>query len=211
MQVNNKPIISYVVERLERCKNIAGFIVATSDDRSDDPLAQYCHEIGIRCYRGALEDVIGRFLSLADEENFGSIVRICGDSPMIDSAVIDQAVSLFMDTQADVVCNVFPRSYPKGQSVEVIKTEALKIAVSNISLKEDREHVTTFLYKNSEQFKIVNFALDSQSNHIQLSVDTRADILVFEAIADLMTDPHWEYGVNELIALHDRAIEMQSV
>ena len=54
-------------------------------------------------------------------------VRVSGDSPMIDPKLIDKAIKISKKTKGhDIITNVFPRTFPKGQSVEVIKTFTLK-------------------------------------------------------------------------------------
>ena len=70
---------------------------------------------------------------------------------------------------------MFPRTYPKGQSVEIIKTKILEENLIDFD-KSDKEHVTTYFYKNSANFKIKNFINNSKKNHIKLSIDTIGDL-----------------------------------
>lgn len=200
-QVEGKPLLQYLIERLQHAQRGYALVLATSDTPDDDPVARLGADLGIRVERGPLDDVLGRFLGAARRCGVSSFVRVSGDSPLLDPALVDRGVDLFREAQADLVTNVFPRSYPKGQSVEVVSVEALDRVVTASTDPEDREHVTRYLYRHPEQFRIRNFARAQNCGEMQLSVDTPEDFDRFGAMVARMTRPHWEYGVEELIAL----------
>ena len=77
----------------------------------------------------------------------------------------------------DLISNVFPRTYPVGTSVEIIKTDSLKKILSLNVDSCDREHVTRFFYRNPEKFRILNFESDrSELREVRLAVDTEEDL-----------------------------------
>jgi spore coat polysaccharide biosynthesis protein SpsF len=199
--INGKPILKYVIERLQLCENAGGLIVATSSDESDDAINNLCKRIGVKCFRGELNDVASRFSSLIVEEDINSFVRINGDSPMIDNEIVDHAIYLFNKGEYDIVTNVFPRSFPKGQSVEVIKTDVFNPVVLELMTEEDKEHVTTYFYRNSDDYNILNFSMKPELNHIQLSVDTEEDFTEADKILKSMGKSHCAYPLNEILAL----------
>jgi spore coat polysaccharide biosynthesis protein SpsF len=85
-------------------------------------------------------------------------LRISGDSPLIDFRLINKSINIFKKNKRfDLITNVFPRTFPSGQSVEIIKTSALGKNLKFFS-KLDKEHVTRYFYRNSPKFKIKNFA-----------------------------------------------------
>ena len=85
-------------------------------------------------------------------------MRINADSPLIDPSIIDEAIKIFKTRKKnyDIVTNVFPRSFPKGQSLEIIKTSKLRSYLDKFN-KDQREHVTKYFYKNYKNFVIKNF------------------------------------------------------
>ena len=95
-------------------------------------------------------------------------MRISADSPLIDPVIIDKAIKIFNSQKKkyDIITNVFPRSYPKGQSVEIIKTAKLRYFLSKFN-KEQKEHVTKYFYKNYKNFMIKNFM--SVKNKLKLN------------------------------------------
>ena len=103
-------------------------------------------------------------------------VRISGDSPLIDPKLIDKAIILSKkEKKYDIITNIFPRTFPNGQSVEVIKTSILKKYSKHFS-KLDKEHVTNYFYDNSNKFLIKNFRFNGKNKKIKLSVDTKKDL-----------------------------------
>lgn len=201
-QVQGKPLLQYLIERLQHAQRAYALVLATSDAPDDDPVAWLGGDLGIRVERGPLDDVLGRFLGAARRCGVPYFVRVSGDSPLLDPALVDRGVDLFREVPADLVTNVFPRSYPKGQSVEVVAVEALDRVAAASTDPEDREHVTRYLYRHPDRFRIRNFARTQNSGEMQLSVDTAEDFDRFGAMVARMTRPHWEYGVEELIELH---------
>ena len=128
-------------------------------------------------------------------------VRVNGDSPLIDQRLIEKGIEIFLQGQFDMVTNVFPRSYPKGQSVEILSGKTFRRIAENIRDKDDREHVTRFFYNNSGEFHIYNIPSSIDLSEIQLSVDTKDDMRLFENIVSRMKRPHWEYNLEDVLEL----------
>lgn len=177
-----KPMLQWVHDRLFQAANLSRIVIATSVASSDDPVGEYCRDQKIPYYRGPLDHVVTRFLECAQREAAESFVRISGDSPLIDPALVDQAVALQMATSCDLATNVQFRSYPKGQSVEVIRAAALTKACQKTRDARDCEHVTRYFYAHPEQFRIESFSNGESMGDIQLSVDTLEDFQAVEAI-----------------------------
>jgi len=152
--------------------------VLTSTDYSDDQLVDMLEKNDVSYHRGSLENVISRYLSFMREHQVKKVVRISGDSPLISPYVISKVIAQDQEyPDADLTTNIFPRSFPKGQSVEVIPRKSLEL-VSDRNLSEsDIEHVTPYFYANSTEFKINNLNNDKDLSFINLSVDTKEDLL----------------------------------
>src|SRR3989338_6848553 len=115
-----KPILEYVLERVEHARSIDRIVVATSDETNDDPIYAFCQNRNVECYRGSLDNVAQRFLGVIDQHNFDAFARICADSPFLDQRIVDKTVKMFRNGNYDMVANTLTRSFPKGQSVEVM-------------------------------------------------------------------------------------------
>jgi spore coat polysaccharide biosynthesis protein SpsF (cytidylyltransferase family) len=197
-QVHGKPMLEYLLERLEQCTSLDSVVVATSTDQSDDPVERFCRKRGRDCYRGSLSNVANRFRDVLDVYRFDAFVRVSGDSPLLDPKLVDLGVEHFGRGQFDLVTNVFPRSYPRGQSVEVIRADTFRWAADATKTDDEKEHVTLFFYRNPDKFRIFNFTADADYTGLQLAVDSIGDMERFEAIVNAMEGPHWQYGLEQI-------------
>lgn len=101
--------------------------------------------------------------------------------------------------EADLVTNVRPRTFPPGQSVEVLRSEALAEVLRGSVQTEHREHVTGPLDEGG--FRIMRFQAAEPRTDVHLALDTVADQTRLEAILKAMDRPHWDYGWQEMRAL----------
>jgi spore coat polysaccharide biosynthesis protein SpsF (cytidylyltransferase family) len=104
-----------------------------------------------------------------------SFMRICGDSPLIDHNLIDKAISKFDVKKYDILTNIFPRSYPKGQSIEIINSKIFQKIILLFKNNNNKEHVKTYFYENFKKFKIYKLKNDINQSNINLSIDTIED------------------------------------
>jgi spore coat polysaccharide biosynthesis protein SpsF len=197
-----KPLLGWLVERMQTVSEAQLVIVATSKGAEDDAVASFARDIGVQVHRGLLDDVLGRFVGTCDAFALDVAVRVSGDSPLLDPALVSQALQIFGEGGSDLVTNVRERTYPKGQSVEAVSAGALRKALAEARGSEEREHVTPYFYAHPDRFRIRNFRFTTPAAEVRLSVDTAEDFAMIERIARCMTRPHREYGVAELIALY---------
>jgi spore coat polysaccharide biosynthesis protein SpsF len=192
MPLAGRPALVWLLERLEHADSLDSLIVATSDDPSDDPVADFCAARGTRCHRGALDDVAGRMLAAARAAKLDAFVRISGDSPLLDQRLVDRGVELMRSGRYDLVSNVRPQSFPPGQSVEVVRAEALAGALD----PGDREHVTGPLYSGA--FDVCRFEAEVPRTDLSYTLDGPDDAARLERILLAMDRDHWEYRWDEL-------------
>jgi spore coat polysaccharide biosynthesis protein SpsF len=201
------PMLGHLLTALAQCRCADAMIVATSDRADDDAVAAFAQSLGVAVFRGSLDHVAARLLAAGRAAGADAIVRISGDSPLLDPALADRAIELLaaMPSLA-VVCNVRPRSFPKGQSVEAIRLDALEAAVAEMTLPYDREHVTPFLYDRTERFAVQSFEADAPRPELQLSVDTAEDLARCEAILAHLPAPPWRLGWQACVAAADALV-----
>ena len=199
--IAGKPALEYLLERLDRVPGADLVIVATSTDPSDDAIEEYCRRVGARFHRGPLENVAERYLQVVERFDVSAFARVTADSPVLDWRVVERAIELFRRGEFDVVTNVFPSTYPSGQSVEVISRDAFRSAFTKMREPGDLEHVTPFFYRNPELFRIENFSAGNDDAELDMSLDTPEDAAILEAMVSRMDRPHWEYTSEELVGL----------
>ena len=198
-QMCGKPMVQYLLERLQCCLQINSWLLATSTDPGDDPVEKFAHQNEFPVFRGPLDDVATRVIQAADVNNADAVVRLSGDSPFLDQAVIDRGAELFRTGEFDLVTNVRPRTYPPGCSVEVVGVETLRAAAESMP-EEEKEHVIRALYADPN-LRIHNYEHTNDLSDTRLTVDTQDEFLVAEQIIGSMTRPHTEYNIDDVVEL----------
>lgn len=201
-EISGKPILKYLLESLEHCRFIDVVIVSTSVENFDSDIVDFCKKNGVNYFRGSLRNVAARFKDTAQEYKLDSFVRVTADSPLLDCVLVDKATEIFRNSDFEIVTNVLERTYPKGESVEVLKTESFLEGYAQMNSQEDLEHVTKYFYRNHQNFRISNFALEKDYSDMQLSVDTQQDFESISKVISIMNRPHWQYEVDEIIGMY---------
>jgi spore coat polysaccharide biosynthesis protein SpsF len=150
--------------------------VLTSLDKTDDDLVEYLEANNIGYFRGSLSNVLERYLSFMCELKIDRVIRISGDSPLINPEVIMKVMEKDKTSKTgDITTNVYPRTFPKGQSVEIIPRRSLESLSNHVLSQTHNEHVTTYFYDNANLFRINNLVNYPDLSSLNLSVDTKKD------------------------------------
>jgi spore coat polysaccharide biosynthesis protein SpsF len=198
-----RPVLAWLLDRLRTAERVDRVIVATSDGTDDDAICAFCSEVGIECFRGSLDDVAERLAAAAEWAGEAAFVRICGDSPLMASDVVDEIVALFEIARVDLATNVQIRTFPKGTSVEAVSVSALRRARSMMQPGE-AEHVTPVFYRRPQDFRIVNLTSGGDFGDVQMSVDTEADFALAERMISGLRGRAGRPGLADLVALRER-------
>ena len=175
--IYGKTLIEHVILKIQKSKKVSKVIVATSNQNSDNKLVRLLKSKKINFYRGSLNNVAKRLLEVAKKYKQEYFIRISGDSPLIDYKLINYSINLIKKNKKnyDIVTNVFPKTFPSGQSIEIVNTNTLKENLRKMN-KFELEHVTQFFYKNNSNFLIKNFTTKLKKKSIKLSVDKKKDL-----------------------------------
>jgi spore coat polysaccharide biosynthesis protein SpsF len=178
-----RPLVVHVVDAVAGALDRDAIVVATTTEPADDPLAVYLERAGITVFRGAHEDVLRRFNDCAVQHPSEWILRISADSPLLAPSIVAASIEGIGD-DIDVVSTVFPRrTFPRGQNAELVRTDVLASLADEELTDDDREHVTSFLYRHSERFRIAGVEASAQLAvpPIDVAVDTVEDLWRLES------------------------------
>ncbi len=200
--VLDRPILSYLIERLRQVKLADELVIATSDQPEDEPIVTLCNKAKVHVVRGSLNDVLARYAKAAAESDADAIVRICSDCPLIDPTVVDEAISFYLQhyPKYSWVCNAVERRYPRGYEVEVFSREALDIAAEVATDPDEREHVTPYLYRHPERFGLGSVVGNVNLGNERWVLDTPED---FALISRILTDVYPdrpEFRTDDIVA-----------
>jgi spore coat polysaccharide biosynthesis protein SpsF len=204
-----EPMILRLVERVRRSAELDEVVVATSRDTSDDPLADVLEQRGVLVRRGPLDDVLARYLQVVDEFAPDTVVRLTGDNPLVDPAVIDDVVRAHAASGADYASNSLVRSYPYGLDVESVRAEALRRVAGLATDPAEREHVTMGIYRRPELFTLEPVVQAEDHAELRWTVDYPEDFAFVERVyAELFPiDPG--FGQADVLALLARHPELR--
>jgi len=182
------PMILRQIERVARATRIDRLVVATSVDASDDDLAEVLAGAGVAVHRGPLDDVLARFIGALDTHGpAGHVVRLTGDCPLADPAVIDATIAHVTAAGADYGSNTPPhRSFPRGLDIEVMTAAALRDAAGRAASPEEHEHVTWGLHHHPELYRQAWFSQDANEGEVRWTVDLLDDYAFVRAVYDAL-------------------------
>lgn len=199
-----KPMLARQIERICRSLLIDELVVATSDQPSDQAIADLCEQLGVACHRGSLDDVLDRFIDAARPYRPSWIVRLTGDCPLIDPEIIDAVIQLAREGGHDYATNAVEPTYPDGLDVEVVRFDILETAWQEAALASQREHVTPFIHQQPERFDIAHLKRSPDLSHLRWTVDEPADYQLVTRIYEQLYASNPAFGTDEILTLLDR-------
>jgi len=197
-QIQGLSLVEIIYRRVAGCLGPSDqLVLVTSTDPADDLLEITAHEIGLPVFRGSLSDVLGRVIDAASCLDADGVVRLNGDSPMVEPGIVDEAVDIMRRSPVDLVSTKGNGCLPYGIGAEVIAVETLR-KVHQYASQSEKEHVTKVLY-NSPGFDV--FYLPCMNwpsrSSLQLTIDRRRDLRILsdtlnERGLDVLTCHYWE-------------------
>lgn len=181
MDLCGKPALQRVIERVQLSRRIDEVMVITSIEKNNLPILKLCAQLGVRVGVGAEDDVLDRFYQTAKLLTPEYVIRLTADCPCFDGGLLDLALES-MDEDTDY-CGMTSESFADGLDLEIIRFPALKKAWREATHSFEREHVTQYVIRHPELFKLQNFEspIGYFGNH-RWTVDEPEDFKVVEQI-----------------------------
>lgn len=197
--IREKPMILHQIERIKKSKLINNLILATSTDKSDDELAQVCEKNNICCFRGSLDNVLERFYEAAKICPSKHIVRLTGDCPLIDPEIIDSVIDDHLKGDYDYTSNTLNPSFPDGLDVEIFKHKVLEKVYKEARLNSEKEHVTSYIYKNPDKFNIHSYEQIKDYSHLRWTVDNEEDFVLISRIYEILYTNKPDFKTSDIL------------
>ena len=200
---DNQSLLYWLIKRLQNSQYAQNIVVATSELEEDKAIVQACVEMNVPCSVGSDWDVLSRFYGAAQLFPSDIVVRVCGDSPLIDGKIIDFVVAQLVTKKLDYFSNGNepPHYAEDGFCAEAFYFNELQNAFENATWLSEREHVTPFIKKNPllkkgwEQFR--------KEYAYKLSVDTTQDLEQVRWIFRHLANPSSD-GMDKIIEIIKR-------
>lgn len=211
--IDGKPLIWHVVNRLKYAETINDIIVATTDNPLDDKIEEWCKANNVKYFRGSEDDVLNRYYSASKEFPSDFIVRITADDPFKEPTIIDKVVKTLVSEKLDYVTNNFPPSFPEGLDCEAFTHETLEKMELNATENVEREHVTQYIFRHLNEFRIKNISSNRMLKHYRWTIDTELDykfILAIYAKREVKNKPLFMDEIISILAKNPSLLDINS-
>jgi spore coat polysaccharide biosynthesis protein SpsF len=176
-----RPMVQHVIDRARRAPGIAEVVIATSTLPEEEPLVAALAPLGVQVVRGSPDDVLARYAAAAEASRAEVIVRITSDCPLLSPEVTGRVVTAFQAGGCDYASNCQRRTFPRGLDTEAFSRAALDAAFAEATAQPEREHVTPFIWRRPERFRLRDVTDPVDRSHLRWTVDTPDDLTLAEA------------------------------
>lgn len=199
LPIHGIPALEIMIHRIKKSKLVHNIIVATTINKEDEPIVKWCENHNIDYFRGSENNVYERVVKAHEHFNSDIVVELTGDCPLLDGALIDEAIKIFLENKYDYVSNCLEMTFPLGMAVQVYTLKTLQSITKDRELEyQDMEHVTPYLY-TSGKYNTFNIKASEKHHMPQLSItlDTIEDFKVIENVVSHFSD--LDFSLEDII------------
>jgi len=212
MTLFDQPVIQWVYERASRIPGVNNVVVATSTAIVDDPLAHWCQRHGVQVFRGSEHDVLDRYLQCASKHGADAVVRITADCPLLDPQVSGRVVAAFREAQpCDYASNTQPATFPDGLDTEIISRNALETSGREVKEAFEREHVTTFVRRHADRFRLESVVCEPDLSDHRWTLDELSDFAFLSAVAERLGGQNRFGSMRDVLDVLEAEPELRAI
>ncbi len=206
--INNKTVLKTLFDRLKCSKLVDKIIFAIPNNNKNNELKKYIIKNKFKnLYEGSSEDVLSRYYGAAQKFSSDIIIRITADCPLIDSKILDQMILKFLENKLNFLSNNLKPTFPDGYDIEIFDFDSLKKTFKYAKQKQDREHVTLYIKRNKDKFKIQNFSYVKNLSNLRLTLDEEDDFKLICKVTNLMKNKYF-FGLKDVQKLYEKNSEL---
>ncbi|MEL7152197.1 MAG: NTP transferase domain-containing protein [Pseudomonadota bacterium] len=170
LDMHGMPLLARVIARCRLANSVSEICVATSDSPGDEIVSRIARDAGATIFRGSLENVRQRMLGAAERMGADAFLRVTGDNPFTEPALIDQLVA---EKQAHPQCPYLVHDLTEavyGTAAELVDVQVLKTSLETLPAA-GREHVTTGIAQRADA-RVLTPPVALRDTELSLTVDT---------------------------------------
>lgn len=210
LEIEGKPILQHIVDRILEIVPNERILVGCSVEQHDDSIYDYCKNHEINCFRGSLKNVGERFFKAMKSRDWKYAVRINGDNIFLDSILLKEMIIRCEKNNFDFYSNVQDRTFPKGQSIEIVKSDFYEEHLKEINKSNyHSEHVMTYFYGINDNARI-HYRKNTEcpeAGGIQLAIDDDKDLAKAKYIFKNLPKSKQNYSLKNLLALNKKFMD----
>lgn len=200
-EIYQKKIIEYMLDQLIFLKENIPIIIATTNNKNDNPLVEFLKLNSINYFRGSEQNVLSRYCEVIRKFNITNIIRLTSDCPLIDPKNISELLKIFLNESLDYIST--DETYPDGMDVEIIKSKCF-LEIENLKLLNyQKEHPTQYIVENSYNYKFKKLSLPNNHKDIRITIDEEDD---FKFLKEVIRYLHMKnlkppYQMNDILKI----------
>lgn len=206
-----QPLLARVLGRAQAIPGVDAVVLATTAGPGDDAVAEVGVSLGVEVFRGSEDDVLDRYYQAARRATGDPVVRVTADCPLLDPAVAGLVVAEYQRGGADYVSNFHPRRYPDGLDTEVFSFAALERAWRDAQLPSEREHVTPYIWKHPERFRLRAVVDAEDRSDLRWTVDEPRDLDFARAVYARLHRGDRHFSTADVLALLAREPALRDI
>ena len=200
--VAGRPLIAHCIDRL-RAADVGPLVLATTREREDEVLVRVAEAAAVNVVRGSGDDVLERFSDVLTLYPGRMVVRATGDNPAVDTAAVRRVQRWLDITGADYVVE---EGLPYGSAVEAVRADVLVQAHLWAREPHDREHVTTWIARHTDRFRVQRIPAPRAVRRpdLRFTVDTPTDLEYMRRVLAATPPPVATASLRDVIEAADR-------
>jgi spore coat polysaccharide biosynthesis protein SpsF len=209
LELEGKPILSHMIDRLKLAKNVDEIIICTSNNEQDRELGALAKDNNISCYFGDPDDVLVRLLGAADHFNLDYVLNITADCPFVDPIYADKIIEKYIETDSDLIRQF---ELPHGVFSYGIKIEALRKVVD---IKDSSEtEVWGRYFTDTGLFKVLDLDVTNIYHRrpgLRMTLDYPEDFIFFKAIFNALYEKDKVFSLTQILKFLDHHPEITEI
>lgn len=213
LTLQDKTMLGHVITRLQRSRCLNDIVVATSNLTRDLSIVEEAKRYHAQVFAGSEQNVLERYVQAARAFPTDLIVRITADCPLIDPGILDEMIDQFTNEAIafDYMSNTLMRSFPRGLDVEIFTTKALETAFLHAVHADEQEHVTPYLYRHPEQFRLGLYANPIDYSAYRWTLDTVSDWRFIQEVYRHLYPHNPAFSWKDILALLTQKPELAKI
>ena len=201
LEIEGKTMLEHMIERVSKSKKLDKIVIATTNKKNDDAIVSLAKKLNVDYFRGSEEDVLERYYGACYQYKADIIVRLTSDSPLLDGKIVDDVIGEYTSNSYDFVSTLAPspRTFPNGLSVEVFSSQLLSNAQINAKKLDEREHVTLYILRRPDKFKIHRFDFKNNSSKYRFNLDYPEDYEFLKKIFEYFYPKDKDFKIDDVI------------
>ena len=183
LPLQGEAVLTHVLRALKAIP--ADVFALLTEPGSAAGLRPFAEAEGFSVFVGPEEDVLARYLRALEQYQVQRVIRATGDNPLVSARAAAALLSAHGRERYDLSHFL---GNPLGTGVEVVEAAALLEAHARARDPHEREHITTYLYRHAQEFRVGEIPCPEgwAFPQARVTLDTEEDYaLMRELFADL--------------------------